>query len=82
MFWVNFEGWELEGARTLQQKCSHCSNTTDHVVCVHPKGFQLGTVFRKKPLIGKRQYFLACPTCSFIAKELTKEQAMAMKGGG
>jgi len=78
MFIKEFKGWPLENATTHSIKCSNCGNTTDHYVYVAPVGFQVGIVFSKKPLLGKRKYFLACPTCDNLSKELTKQQAEAM----
>ena len=80
MFWKEYKGWELEGARKVQQKCVNCSNTADHFVYVVPSGLQLGLVFLKKPLVGKRKYYLACSVCGYMARELTKEQAATFKG--
>ena len=79
MFWVEFKGWRLDGARTIEQKCTNCNNTAEHFVYVTPHGFQLGVIFRKKPLVGRRKYYLACSICGYMPKELTKAQAMAMK---
>ena len=80
MFWKDYKGWPLKGTETVEQQCSNCGNTGEHFVYVMPKGLQFGFVFLKKPLVGKRQYFLACPTCGFMSKELSKKQAQAMKG--
>lgn len=81
MFWTNYwNGWTLKGARTVEQKCCKCGNTGNHFVYVLPKGHQLGLIFLKKPLIGRRQYFLVCPTCAYLARELTKQQAQSMMG--
>ncbi len=80
MFWKEYNGWELEGARRIEQKCPNCSNTAEHFVYVVPHGLQLGIVFLKKPLVGKRKYYLACSVCGFLAKELSAQQATAMKG--
>ena len=79
MFWMEFKGWVLEGAREVEEKCVNCGNTADHSVYVVPSGLQLGIVFLKKPLVGKRKYYLACSVCGFLARELTKEQAATFK---
>ena len=79
MFWKEYKGWPLEGARTVQEKCVNCGNTADHFVYVTPHGIQLGLVFLKKPLVGKRKYFLACSVCGYLAKEFTEAQAKAMR---
>jgi len=70
----------LEGARMHHEKCVNCGNMADHFVYVVPSGLQLGIVFFKKPLVGKRKYYLACSVCGFMARELTKEQAELFKG--
>jgi len=65
-------GWALSGARKVKRTCPHCGNETEHFVYVAPRGIQV-------PLIGKKTYHLACPICGFLAEELTKKQAFAMK---
>jgi hypothetical protein len=79
MFFRTYQGWQLEHSRTVEQKCNRCGNTSDHIVYVEPKGFQVGVIFSKKPLLGARSYFLLCSTCGNLAQELTVAQAMAMK---
>jgi len=79
MFWKDYGAWLLKGASTQELKCQNCGNTTDHDVYVVPRGFQLGIVFMKRSLVGMRSYFLVCPTCGFMGKQLTKEQAVAMR---
>lgn len=79
MFLRQFHGWPQDDSTTQPLKCPNCGNTTDHFVYVAPHGFQVGFVFMKKPLLGARKYFLACPTCTHLTKELSKEQAEAMR---
>ena len=79
MFIKEFQGWPLEGAATLSMKCPNCGNTTEHYVHVAPVGFQVGVIFSKKSLFGKRRFFLACPTCDNLTKELSKQQAHSMR---
>jgi hypothetical protein len=79
MFLREFNGWPQENSHTQQLKCPNCGNTTDHYVYVAPYGFQVGTIFSNKPLLGAKKYFLACPTCDNLTKELSKEQALAMR---
>lgn len=81
MFFKRAEAWPLEGARTVERKCSNCHNMSQHVVYVVPTGPSLGLIFLKKPLLGRRNYFLTCPVCGTTNQELSKEQAMAMKDG-
>lgn len=82
MFWVDYKGWPLEGATGPSMKCTNCGNTAERCVYVLPRGLQLGFIFFKKPLVGRRKYYLACSVCGYMCKELTKEQANAMKGTG
>jgi sulfatase modifying factor 1 len=79
MFFRDFQGWRLENSATQSLKCSNCGNTTDHYVYVAPIGIQLGAVFLKKPLLGARKHFLACPVCGNLSKELSKSQAEVMQ---
>ncbi len=69
----------MENSTTQSMKCPNCGNTTEHVVYVHPHGPVVGLIFMKKPLLSMKQYFLACPICSHLTKELTKQQAEAMR---
>ena len=74
------EGEVLKGTSTVSLQCAQCSNTTEHVVWKQPHGPQVGTVFSRRKTLGMKKYFLVCPTCNAIAQELTKEQAVAMRG--
>jgi len=79
MFRREFNGWAQEESNTQQMKCPNCWNTTDHYVYVAPHGIQVRILFLRKPLLGARKYFLACPNCNHLTKELSKEQALAMR---
>lgn len=79
MFIKSYNTWKLEDTKTVELKCSHCSNTTSHFVCVAPHGVQFGIVFMKKPIVGMKKYFLQCPICDNLSKEITREQAYALK---
>jgi hypothetical protein len=79
VFIKNYKGWRLEDSRTIQETCAQCHNTGEHFVYVAPVGFQMGVSFRRKPLVGARKYFLACPVCGNLSKELSREQALALK---
>jgi hypothetical protein len=74
------QDWLLKGAKTQSMQCSNCSNTGDHVVVVHPFGAHVGTIFSKKPLFTKKQYFWTCPTCGAFSEEISKQVAMAQRG--
>ena len=79
MFFRNNPGWEQENSATVQSTCSHCNNTTEHVVYVAPAGIHVGFIFSKKPLLGRLNYFLACPTCGTLAQQISKEQAHSLR---
>jgi hypothetical protein len=78
MFLRQYNGWALENAATQSRKCLRCGNTTEHFVYVAPHGPQIGFIFASKPLLGARRYFLACPTCSNLTSEITREQAQTL----
>lgn len=83
LFFRNFERWALDGAKPIKLKCEKCRNTNDHVIMVDPvlPILQFGP-FGKKPLLSLKKYFVTCSICGHDAKELSKDQAMAMKGHG
>ena len=80
MFWKEYKGWRLDGAHGQDQDCPNCGNTTEHFVYVLPHGLQFGFVFFKRPLVGKRKYYLACSACGRLSQELAKEQVFSVKG--
>lgn len=80
MFIKNYRGWRLENSGTISDTCANCHNTGQHFVYVAPVGFQMGVVFSRKPLLGAKKYFLACPVCGHLSKELSREQALALRG--
>jgi Zn finger protein HypA/HybF involved in hydrogenase expression len=82
MFLKTYSGWKLENTKLVELKCDACNNTSEHYVYVHPYGPQLGLIFLKKPLLTKKQYFLACPICRNLTVELTEQQAMSLKEQG
>jgi len=79
MFIKSYNGWQLDDAQTVTDTCANCHNSGEHFVYVAPSGFQMGIAFVKKPLIGARKYFLACPVCGHLSKELSREQAFALR---
>lgn len=78
MFFVTPQGKVLKGTKTVSKKCEHCGNTTDHFVWKQPHGPQIGFIFNPN-MLGMKKYYLVCPTCNAAERELTKEQAYAMK---
>ena len=79
MFIKSRGGWIMKNTTTQRMRCPNCGNTTDHVVYVHPYGPQIGFIFLERPLLSMKQYFLACPVCSHLTKDLTKMQAEALR---
>jgi hypothetical protein len=79
MFLRQFNGWREENAMTQTIKCPNCGNTTEHYLYVAPHGIQLAFVFMSKPLVGAKKYYLACPKCDHLTKELSKEQAQVLR---
>jgi hypothetical protein len=78
MFLKQFNGWAQENSDTQVLKCSNCFNNTPHFVYVAPYGPQLGFIFLSKPFVGMRKYFLACPTCQNLTREITKQQCQIL----
>jgi hypothetical protein len=79
MFFKACNGWIMKNSTVERTRCPNCGNTTDHVVYVHPYGPAVGFIFLSKPLLSMKQYFLACPVCSHLTKQLTKEQAQSLR---
>jgi len=83
MVWFfTYDPWKVEGTTTRRMKCAHCDNTSDHEVFAVVRGPALGCILAPaKPLLSAKRYFLRCPVCGNPSKDLTKEQANALKGG-
>lgn len=81
IFYRKFDRWLLEDSKSVRLRCEKCGNTNNHVVMVDPDIplIQLGP-FGKKPLLSINKYYLTCSICGHDAKELTKNQADALKG--
>lgn len=79
MFFMTPQGEVVSGTRTVQLECANCGNVADHMVWKHPHGPQLGTVFSRTKTVGMKKYFLVCSICRAASKELTKDQALAMR---
>ena len=71
---------EVRPRDTTRCQCPRCGNTSEHRVYIIPHGPQLGLVFLSKPLLGLRKYYLTCPVCGGLTREITKEQALALRG--
>ena len=83
MFFTNDEKyiyWKVDGMRTVRMKCPNCSNTTDHFVMGANTGFHLGFIFQSaRTRLGIKKYFLTCPICRNMTKELTKSELEYLK---
>ena len=69
----------MSGTKTVSKKCVSCKNTSEHVVWKEPHGPQIGTIFSRTKMLGMKKYYLICPVCSTVERELTREQVDAMK---
>lgn len=78
MFIVEPQGEILKNSDTYNKICSNCKNQVDFVVWKEPYGPQMGTIFSRSKTLGMKKFYLVCPTCNFVDKELTKEQALNM----
>jgi hypothetical protein len=69
----------VKRAPTLRMDCSNCQNTTEHQLWWMVPGMN----FRYMGMVvaGKKVYVYICPVCQHIGKEVTKEQAAALKVG-
>lgn len=73
MFIKEYSDSILKNTRTIKIKCLNCNNESEHVICIHHK-MGVGFIFLKDPILSLKKYYLVCPICSNISKELTKEQ--------
>ena len=79
VMFVKPEGERVKNTKTTLLECTNCGNKTEHIVWKQPYGPQVGTIFSRRKTLGMKKYYLVCPTCQTAAKELTKEQVLAMK---
>lgn len=70
---------QVRGAAPLRMDCTKCKNTTDHQLWWVVPGRNvryMGVV-----VAGTKFYVYVCPVCKNVGKEVTKEQAAALKVG-
>ena len=76
----NQNTWKVKGTKTVKRKCANCDNTAEHYVLGSLVGPALGFIFQPaKTKLGFRKYYLACPICNRISKELTRSELEYLK---
>ena len=77
---ANQNQWKVNNTKTVKRKCSHCGNTSDHYVMGTLVGPALGFIFQPaKTKLGFRKYYLACPICNKISKQLSRAELEHLK---
>lgn len=72
--------WKVKGIKPVKKKCSHCNNTSEHYVMGSLIGPVLGFMFQPaKTKLGFRKYYLVCPICNRISKEITRGELNYLK---
>ena len=72
--------WKVNNTKTVTRKCLYCGNTGEHYVLARLVGPALGFIFQPaKTKLGFRKYYLVCPICHRISKELTKNELEYLK---
>jgi len=76
----NQNKWKVKETKTVKRKCSNCGNTDNHYVVASLVGPTLGFIFQPaKTKLGFRKYYLACPICNRISKELSHSELDYLK---
>lgn len=72
--------WKVDRTKTAKRKCDHCGNKDEHYVLASLTGPALGFIFQPaKTKLGFRKYYLACPICNRISKELSRSELDYLK---
>lgn len=72
--------WKVNNTKTKKIKCLHCGNTSDHYVTGTLVGPALGFIFQPaKTKLGFRKYYLTCPICNRVSKELSRSELEYLK---
>ena len=72
--------WKVNGTKTVKHKCAYCGNTDNHYVLASLVGPTLGFIFQPtKTKLGFRKYYLVCPICNKISKELSRSELEYLK---
>jgi hypothetical protein len=69
----------IKSAPTLTLDCSNCKNTTEHELYWIVPGRYMK--YMGKVVAGTKHYVYVCPICRYVGREITKEQALALKSG-
>ena len=81
MFFSNKTPQKLvKGAPTVQMDCQNCNNTTNHQLWWIVPGPYMR--YMGMQVAGRKHFVYVCPVCKNIAKEISKEQAAALRVGG
>ena len=79
MFIKDYKANPVKGTKKVKIDCPNCDNEAEHQVYEDYYGPQIGIIFMKKPLISKKRYFLVCPICGNVNKQISKEQVKSLK---
>jgi len=72
--------WRVDNSKTVTMKCPVCNNTGEHYMVGLVVGPNLGFIWMpNKYHLGYRKYWLSCPVCNKITKELTAAEAQALR---
>ncbi len=72
--------WIVKNAKTVTKKCFYCNNTGEHYVIGRLIGPALGFIFQPaKTKLGFKKYYLVCPICNKISKELARNELEYLK---
>lgn len=72
--------YKVDNSKTVEMECPICNRTGDHYMVGAVVGPNLGFFWLpNKYHLGYRKYWLACPTCGNISKELSRDEASILK---
>lgn len=75
------KGYKIHSAKDQEILCDNCNNLSMHEVFAFPKGVQLKFIWMPQRLgVGLRDYYLKCPICDNLTKQLTLTDVNNMKG--
>jgi hypothetical protein len=70
---------KVRGAAPLRLDCGNCKNTADHELWWIVPGKYVK--YMGQVVVGTKHYVYICPVCKNVGKEVSKEQAAALKAG-
>lgn len=75
------KGYKIHSVKDQEILCDNCNNLSMHEVFAFPKGVQLKFIWMPQRLgVGLRDYYLKCPICDHLTKQLTLTEVNNMKG--